>query len=254
MKLFTEILGKGKKNIVLLHGWGLNSQIWKYMPLKNNKHFKFHLIDLPGYGKNHNFSSLSIDDTIEAILNQIPKDSILLGWSLGGLIATLIAIKHQNKISSLITVSSSPFFIKNKQWPGIELKLLENFKKELEVNFYKTVERFIDLQTINYKKKSKESIIKSKILKQPFPKISVLQKGLDILKKTDLRKDLSKIYKPFIRIYGDLDTLVPKKVVPLINKLSPKSYSIIIKHASHAPFISHFQYFIKIITNYTINC
>ena len=44
---------------------------------------------------------------------------------------------------------------------------------------------------------------------------------------------------PFLRLYGYLDGLVPRKVVPMLDKLWPHSESYIFAKAAHAPFISH---------------
>lgn len=42
-----------------------------------------------------------------------------------------------------------------------------------------------------------------------------------------------------LRLYGYLDGLVPRKVVPMLDKLWPHSESYIFAKAAHAPFISH---------------
>ncbi|HBU9964138.1 TPA: pimeloyl-[acyl-carrier protein] methyl ester esterase, partial [Citrobacter freundii] len=44
---------------------------------------------------------------------------------------------------------------------------------------------------------------------------------------------------PFLRLYGYLDGLVPRKVVPMLDALWPQSESLVFAKAAHAPFISH---------------
>jgi pimeloyl-[acyl-carrier protein] methyl ester esterase len=44
---------------------------------------------------------------------------------------------------------------------------------------------------------------------------------------------------PFLRLYGKLDGLVPRRVIEKITELSPQSDVAIFEQASHAPFISH---------------
>ncbi len=44
---------------------------------------------------------------------------------------------------------------------------------------------------------------------------------------------------PFLRLYGYHDGLVPRKVVPMLDKLCPHSESYIFANAAHAPLISH---------------
>lgn len=58
-------------------------------------------------------------------------------------------------------------------------------------------------------------------------------------KTVDLRLPLQNVPMPFLRLYGYLDGLVPRKVVPMLDKLWPHSESYIFAKAAHAPFISH---------------
>jgi len=47
-----------------------------------------------------------------------------------------------------------------------------------------------------------------------------------------------------------MDSLVPKAVINQVDELMPVSDKILFEHASHAPFISHFDEFIQSITNW----
>ena len=67
----------------------------------------------------------------------------------------------------------------------------------------------------------------------------MLNCGLEILKTADLREPLALLEVPHLRIYGYLDGLVPRKVVPLLDTRWPQSESLVIDKAAHAPFISH---------------
>lgn len=255
MNLNWKKKGKGKKNIVLLHGWGLNKEIWNILNIEKDKNFLYHIVDLPGYGCNRNITPKSLEETENILWKNSPKKAIWLGWSLGGIFATSIAIKHQKDVSGLITVASSPCFIEHKNWPGINQDILKKFKKDLKENFKKTIERFLILQTLNKKKNKKKNmeILKLKLLKKPFPTNKILNLGLNILLQTDLRNKIKHFKKPFLRIYGKLDTLVPIEIIPIINKKIPQSESIIIKQAAHAPFLSHPKEFIKILSKFSEN-
>ena len=77
----------------------------------------------------------------------------------------------------------------------------------------------------------------------PMPSVEVLNGGLEILKTADLRQPLTTLDVPFLRLYGRLDGLVPRKIIPVLDALWPKSTSIVVDKAAHAPFISHPQAF-----------
>jgi pimeloyl-[acyl-carrier protein] methyl ester esterase len=67
-----------------------------------------------------------------------------------------------------------------------------------------------------------------------------------------LSNALSDIHQPFLRLYGKLDGLVPKQVIPLIDDLVPNSDCHIFAQASHAPFISHQEEFLLIVKSWLL--
>ncbi|CAL1328953.1 pimeloyl-ACP methyl ester esterase BioH [Candidatus Providencia siddallii] len=250
--LYWRIIGKGKQNIILLHGWGLNSQVWNTIIPKISSRFRIYLIDLPGYGVNYNFSPMNVSSIANIIWENAPKDSIWLGWSFGGLVASRIAIDHYKHIKGLITVASSPYFISDKNgWPGISKEVISNFENQLIMNYKHTIEHFLMLQTFGTLNSQKDIyILKNAIIEQPIPTVENLSAGIKSLRTEDLRKELKNISVPFLRIYGYLDSLVPRKVSILLDNMYPKSSSIIMRDSAHAPFISHPDEFSKYICNF----
>lgn len=249
---FWKTIGSGKKNIIFLHGWGFNAQIWSNTIPYYSKNFKLHVIDLPGYGKNKNFSCYLLSDIIEVISNHAPKKSILIGWSLGGLIASKIAIQYPKKIYGLIIISSSPCFCEKENWPGVKIKILNNFALQLKNNFKNTMNRFFSIQLLGAKKQTNNiRKLKENFFNQPDPSFDTLMSGLKILKNTDIRYSLKNLKIPVLKIYGNLDILIPKQAIPAIKKLYYTSHAdIIIPDASHAPFISHPQLCLKVINKF----
>ncbi|QCI18496.1 pimeloyl-[acyl-carrier protein] methyl ester esterase [Buchnera aphidicola (Aphis nasturtii)] len=253
MKKFTwTTLGNGDINLIILNGWGINYKIWFFIVKKLSMYFKLHLIDLPGIGVNKNLQPTNIQQIIEILNFYMPKNSIYLGWSLGGLIATNFALVYPKKTLGLISVSSSPYFIKQKNWPGIEKKNIYHIYDDLLNQYHKTISNFLFLQTFKEEKYFQDLKILKKMLfsKNNIPNQQTLKKGLEILLSVDLRSKISMIKVPFLRIYGSLDTLVPKKISSLIDLMCPESYSIIIEKAGHVPFISHKEEFCSILLEY----
>ena len=78
----------------------------------------------------------------------------------------------------------------------------------------------------------------------------MLNGGLEILKTADLRQALTSLEKPFLRLYGRLDGLVPRKIVPELDALWPQSESYLFAKAAHAPFISHPDEFCQVIREF----
>ncbi|QCI24576.1 alpha/beta fold hydrolase [Buchnera aphidicola (Muscaphis stroyani)] len=117
---YWETLGTGNINLILIHGWGFNSQIWFFIIKEFSSFCKIYLIDLPGHGKNKNLPNMEIDEIVQKLRVTIPKNSIWIGWSIGGLIASRFALLYPKYVLGIITISSSPCFILKKN--GLEFK------------------------------------------------------------------------------------------------------------------------------------
>ncbi|PNF09073.1 pimeloyl-[acyl-carrier protein] methyl ester esterase [Enterobacter cancerogenus] len=238
--LWWQTVGTGNCHLVLLHGWGLNAEVWRCVSEELASHFTLHLVDLPGYGRSNGYGAMTLAEMANEVLDAAPQNAIWLGWSLGGLVASQIALTHPERVQALVTVASSPCFSAHDAWPGIKPEVLAGFQQQLSADFQRTVERFLALQTMGTETARQDArTLKQTVLSLPMPDVAVLNGGLEILRTVDLREPLASLALPHLRIYGYLDGLVPRKVVPLLDTLWPESESLVVAKAAHAPFISH---------------
>ncbi|HHQ4049851.1 pimeloyl-ACP methyl ester esterase BioH [Citrobacter sp. S-77] len=238
--IWWQTRGSGNCHLVLLHGWGLNAEVWHCISEELSSHFTLHLVDLPGFGRSQGFGAMPLEEMAERVLQQAPEKAIWLGWSLGGLVASQVALTHPARVQALVTVASSPCFSARDEWPGIKPDVLAGFQQQLSEDFQRTVERFLALQTMGTETARQDArTLKKTVLALPMPEVAVLNGGLEILKTVDLRESLCALRMPFLRLYGYLDGLVPRKVVPRLDALWPESESLVFAKAAHAPFISH---------------
>ena len=107
LKPYVKITGSGPA-LVLLHGWGLHGGIWETVLEKLEENFTVHNVDMPGFGHSsvHN-GEYTLDYLVDSIETILPEKCFLLGWSLGGLVATALSLKCPEKIKKLITVASN---------------------------------------------------------------------------------------------------------------------------------------------------
>lgn len=228
-------------DLVLLHGWGMNSGAFDHWLPFLESECRVTLIDLPGFGMNNSIAidSFSLQDIAMLVQRSIPQGAILLGWSLGGLIAQQIAVQQPSLLSGLVTVASSPCFSQQRGWAGIKPDLLKTFQAQLALSYEKTLERFLAIQAMgNENPRAQVRALKTAIKNYPAPSQSALKKGLELLEFSDIRHLIGKITVPTLRIYGKRDALVPNRVIDDIHHLHPQSDCVILSNASHAPFMS----------------
>ena len=241
MELICNTAGHGE-DLVLLHGWGVNSGVWQFVRERLESQFRVSYIDLPGFGLNAGCKPETYDVAriADIVSEHLPPRCILLGWSLGGLIAQKIAAKNSTVIRKLILLACSPKFVGDSEWPGIDLKVLAFFEQQLSQDFSKTLARFLAIQAMgSATAKADVKHIKKAIELFPNPSLEALKGGLKILAESDFRTQLSDLQIPTHWMFGKMDSLVPVEVSKQLADIQPQaSYNIFAK-ASHAPFISH---------------
>jgi pimeloyl-[acyl-carrier protein] methyl ester esterase len=246
--IYLEVIGNGKP-LVLLHGWGWHSGIWKPLIPQLSEHYQLFLIDLPGCGK----SPLTMTDyTFESIANlifpMVPERADWLGWSLGGMLAWWVAIHHPEKIRQLITVASSPRFVADTNWPGVAIATLENFSASLVANYEKTLVDFLELQLRGSPNNQMLFITLKEILfAEQKPEVAALEGGLKLLRETDLRVHVKNVRCPSLHVFGNLDMLVPAKVATLIQPELFAGKCPILKPSGHIPFLSQEGKFLELL-------
>jgi pimeloyl-[acyl-carrier protein] methyl ester esterase len=243
--LKVSTVGRGK-NLVFLHGWGVNSGVWQPLIDILKDEFCITTIDLPGYGLNHQTipTPYNLQNITKMVAENLTSNCILIGWSLGGLVAQQIANIYPEKLKQLVLICSSPKFSKSTDWPGIEPKVLHLFKQQLALDFTKTLERFLAIQTMgSLNARLDVKTIKQAVQQYHRPSPIALSAGLDMLQNIDLREQFKTLLIPCQMFFGRLDTLVPEKVATQAQQLNSNVKIEIISNASHAPFISNTEYF-----------
>lgn len=245
MGVFIEQTGSGQ-DLVLLHGWGFNGAVWQEIVPLLAPYYRLHLVDLPGFGHSHEcvMSDMQLSAWSELVIAQLPAQFNLLGWSMGGLIAQRMALDHPLRVQKLILTGSTPCFVQQENWPGIQPDVLSSFHRLLQQDPRKTIERFLAIQAMG-SESVKEDVkrLKNRLQLRPQASLSALDGGLNLLATVDLRAELAQLQCPVLGLYGRLDSLVPVRVADAVSTLLSNSHSVVFAHAAHTPFVSHPQPF-----------
>lgn len=241
--LHWQSFGQGP-DLVLLHGWGMNGAIWEQTIASLEPYFRVHIVDLPGYGHSAAHHAESLAQIADMVLSDAPDRAVWLGWSLGGLVATHIALNAPERVTKLITVASSPKFAAEHPWRGIQPNVLTAFTSQLLEDFSVTIERFMALQAMGSPSARKDvKQLKQAVLSRPQPNPDSLLVGLNILADVDLRDALHGLSMPMLRLYGRLDGLVPIKVASDLSEQLPNTQQFVFEQSSHAPFMTEHDAF-----------
>jgi pimeloyl-[acyl-carrier protein] methyl ester esterase len=220
--------------LVFLHGWGQSKQTWH----QQQTAFPDALfLNLPGHG-----GTAESSDWIETIADQLPTDpSIIIGWSLGGILAMQLALKHPEKVAGLALISTTPAFCQHEGWQhGCSRELFEAFENGVANNAPTTMSRFfmLMLQGDGLSRSDYNAIAKQSVNRTSPPSIAMLRKGLDYLAESDLRDELASIRQPALIIHGEEDAVVPVEAGIFLAEHLPQTKSYLINDCGHAPFLT----------------
>lgn len=229
---FLTQSGRGTP-LLLLHGWGFDHRIWDSLVSKLNSTYQVYRVDLPGFGKTDMMPWAQFE---KALLAKIPHPTVLLGWSMGGLIATHLALKYPGHFSQVIQVTSSPHFIAHDTWPGISHKHLNIFQKNLQHAPEATHEGFMSFQV--------PESLRRKLAPIETPSVKSLEHGFEILCTWDFRDQLHKLTCPTTYCFGQRDVIVPEATLHAMKARHPNFNYHLFPESGHTPFLSHSDAFI----------
>lgn len=255
--------------IVLLHGWGSSYRSWfplveQLQQLEASSRSVFAL-DLPGFGDNAMPNSSSahfpvfgdftnaldaqialshaLDAQLDALAAALPKRCVLVGWSLGGMLAVQFAARYPERVESLISIAANACFSARQGWgEACEEDVFQQFYAGFEQAPEATLKRFALLQSKGDAQRKQVG----QVLQQSAPEVHSRSwlSGLAQLHQLDNRQALRRIVCPILMLLGEHDALVPSSVsAHLLSMVQNKGFGdcVVLESSGHAPHISQPQ-------------
>ena len=212
--------GKGKKNVVLLHGWGQNIQMMNPIGKKLENVATITVIDLPGHGESSEpKEELTIYDYCEIVKELLDKlkikNPILIGHSFGGRISIIYASKYDTEKLILLGAPC----IRKEQKVSTKVKILKGLKKVPVLN-------------------KLEGFAKKHIGSRDYRNASaVMRKILVNTVNEDLSECAKKIKCSTLLIWGDNDTEAPLEEAQELEKIMKDAGLIVYEGGTHYTYL-----------------
>ena len=220
--------------IVLIHGWGANSEIWQTLPQKLSEYADVYTLDLPGFG-----ASAAIESYTEQSLNSwlemnLPQRCYLIGLSLGGMLCRSFAAQHANRVLGLVTISTNLKFVADRQYPtALPRSDFEQFSAIWQKDAAACLNRFFGLQA-QRDRQQRQLTRQLRSISAPIDAVAG-RKMLSLLGELDGTRYTPQISCPALAIFGENDCLVPQAAS---TQLPPTHETLVVKSAAHLPHLT----------------
>jgi pimeloyl-[acyl-carrier protein] methyl ester esterase len=228
-----------KTPLVLLHGWGVNSQIWEAILPDLSESFEVHVLDLPGYGNDTRYTgSFTEDSVVERVLSSAPNQAYWIAWSLGATVAMQAALQYPERFLKLQLVSATPKFMAAPGWDvGMQAEPLHQLVKQFDSGYENGLKKFLMLQSA-HQENARNSIRKrlDSILKLPTPAPETLGKSLNLLTSSDLRERITGLKIETQVVAGRFDQVVSPLASQWLAEAIPGAEFVKLE-TGHLPFL-----------------
>jgi pimeloyl-[acyl-carrier protein] methyl ester esterase len=248
--LYTETHGHGQP-LVLVHGWGMHSKIWREFALQLAEDFQVTLVDLPGHGCSEALDDYSLSSVAGVLAKALPEPAVWLGWSMGGAVVLQLVEDFPDQIKGLLLVCANPKYSISSDWStGMDNNLLNEFACAVRKNDQITLARFTGLMTQGEGELTRDLLrfVRKRLPQAPTADRNALLWGLGVLQNTDFRTRYQQIKLPLCVLLGENDPLVPSLVAEQLELLNTNANIHIVKDAGHLPFLSQPQHVVNLVS------
>jgi pimeloyl-ACP methyl ester carboxylesterase len=225
--------------VLFLNGWSLDSSFVEPLLQALGEGVTYQVFDVD--------ARFFEDSWPSSLVSLIDQDTVIMGWSLGGMLAIRLAAfleKNQRDYRKLVTLMASPSFINREGWScGMSESDFAQFKMAAESD--QLVVKTFPYLMLGPKQSvvgtSETTLLANRTL---LSEIRQRYRGslqssenriatLALLEQLDLRKELSALQQQAILLFAEDDLLVPNMTAQVVEQLYPHHHVHLVEGEGH---------------------
>jgi sigma-B regulation protein RsbQ len=253
------IHGTGSKSMFLVHGYGCDQNMWRFITPQFKENYRIILIDLVGSGKSDEnaydfdkYSSLEgyADDIIEICDALNLKDVCFVGHSVSAIIGLLAAVKRPALFKKLIMIGPSPRYINDAVYfGGFSQNDIDDLMETLDSNYLGWSSAMAPVIMGNSDRPELAAELEESFC-QNNPEIA--KHFAKVTFQGDNRSDLNKLTTDTLIIQSMEDAIASVKVGQYVHENIANSRLVIIETTGHCPHLSFPNQTIEAMKKYLI--
>lgn len=255
----TNTINGEKPVLLMLHGFTGSNKTFQESITHLEEHFSIVAPDLLGHGKTDSpdeIARYSIERIVEDLVTILQELKIMqcfvLGYSMGGRVATAFASAHPEMVRGLILVSSSP---------GLAQKYLQESRVQADnrladmlesegirsfVDYWEKLALFASQEVLSDELKKR---IRLERLAQNPNGLAMSLRGMGTGKQPSYWNHLADFTFPVLLMTGSLDEKF-EKIAQEMQQLLPNSTHVTVQNAGHAVYLEQPNIFLSQLTNW----
>lgn len=231
LNIYYEKKGQGSRDVLLLHGWGQNTEMMAFIADFLEKHFVVYNLDFPGFGKSdemkRSYSCIDYTDFLRKFCeaNNI-ENPIIIGHSFG----CRIAIRYASKYPVYKMVLTGAAGLRDRR----------TLKWYFKTYTYKLGKKILSLPFL----KGYQEKFKNKVGSADYKNASgVMRETLVKVVNDDIRELLPSINTETLLVFGENDIDTPVSKGKEMEKLMPNAALVIFENDDHYAYFHEWQRF-----------
>lgn len=256
----VEITGSGQA-LLLLHGFTGSLHTWDRIVPELSQHFTTITVDLLGHGKTDAPSDperYAIERATEDIIELLDRLDIekthLLGYSMGGRLALMLAVRYPNRFHSLILESSSPG-IENEEERKKRVQsdeeladFIEEKGMEAFIRYWEDIPLFQSQKRVRLEERNK---LRQLRLQNREHGLANSLRGMGTGRQPSLWEEISSLTLPVLLIVGSFDTKYVQLAKQMAERITHAKLNIV-NDAGHTVHFEQSKIFLQHILNFLL--
>lgn len=239
-----DIIGSGKYNLLILHGWGANYATFKPVTDILAKHFKIYLLNFPGCGNTEEPKTVwdvaAYAEFVKAFMKKLKiQNPIVFGHSHGGRVAIQMAGQKDCKFRKLVLIDAA----------GVKPKRKKDYY--IRVYGFKAIRGLSKLPVFSWLLSDFMEEYRQKFGSADYKAASpIMRQILSTVVNEDMTPFMPNIKIPTLLVWGGKDTATPVAHGQIMESLIPGSGLVVFEQAGHYAYLDNLSGFMAVIENF----
>lgn len=241
-----EVFGHGRP-VLFLHGWLGSWRYWFPTMERVAEHFRTYSFDFWGFGESRGQrtqeSIQNYSDQVIRFIDELGIDNVLLvGHSMGGMVALKTAINHPKRIGRVAAVGA-PIVGDSLSW------LLKLTDRPVLAEAFARAPWFRRFMFSRFLGETNDPAVHEILDDSVKSSSTTLQRAVSSMWRTDLRPELPRLTVPTLIVHGGRDEIVHPNQADLFDNISAAEV-VVMPESRHFPFLDEADLFNDILIRF----